>query len=87
MGMNDKRGDDGVTKLGWPQLTQKINTAVFDDISIVRRERLTGQQVVNGFAGAEEIYSFFPKNRRHGGTPYERGRHGCAELKEVFIPT
>jgi hypothetical protein len=71
MGMINKRGDDGVTKLGRPQFTQQFTTAELDQVSIVRRERFVCQPSVDGFAGTDEIRGLFT-NMKHDGAPYER---------------
>jgi hypothetical protein len=58
-----------MTKLGWRQFIQQLIGIELDEVSILRGERVPAfQQSVNGFAGVDEIRSFFP-NGRQGGSP------------------
>ena len=58
-------------KLSRSQLTQQLNGTELDDVSILTREGSLCQQRMNGFAGADETFGFFPHMVRHDGTPYE----------------
>ena len=59
--------------LGWRQFIQQLIGVELDEVSILRRERVPAvQQGVNGVADADEIRGLF-SNRKHGGSPYERG--------------
>jgi hypothetical protein len=67
-----------MTKLVRPQLAQKVDTTEFDDVTIITLERLVRQQVVNGFAGADEIRGFL-SSWKHGGFSLRTGTQGVRE--------
>ena len=67
-----------MTKLVRPQLAQKVDTTEFNDVTIISLEWLVRQQVVNGFAGTDEIRGFL-SSWKHSAFSLRTGTQGVGE--------
>ena len=74
-----REGDDTrMTQLVRPQLAQQIDAAVFDQVTVLGRERLVCQLIVKGLAEMDKLCGLVSKIN-HGRTPYGPEGQGVRE--------